>query len=325
MDSKELQSIIPIPRIWENLEELENRLIQISSSSDSFLTEISQYLISAGGKRFRPLIALLAGELGDGDRKKVIDAGVSVELIHLGSLYHDDVIDDASTRRGVVSTNKKWSSTLSILAGDYLLARSSELAAESLGLESVKLLASTYAQLVEGQTKEVQYSYNTDHGTEDYMKIIEGKTASLIRTSARLGSMASNSKQDSITAISEWAWHNGIIFQITDDILDLSSDEQTLGKPSGNDILEGTYTLPVLIALQKNPEGIKKILDEIKDNKTNLEDVISEFNNEEIVSETKLFLKSHIKKSENAAMKIEDESIKNILLDLNEYLIERSN
>jgi len=325
MDSKELQSIIPIPRIWENLEELENRLIQISSSSDSFLTEISQYLISAGGKRFRPLIALLAGELGDGDRKKVIDAGVSVELIHLGSLYHDDVIDDASTRRGVVSTNKKWNSTLSILAGDYLLARSSELAAESLGLESVKLLASTYAQLVEGQTKEVQYSYNTDHGTEDYMKIIEGKTASLIRTSARLGSMASNSKQDSITAISEWAWHNGIIFQITDDILDLSSDEQTLGKPSGNDILEGTYTLPVLIALQKNPERIKKILDEIKDNKTNLEDVISEFNNEEIVSETKLFLKSHIKKSENAAMKIEDESIKNILLDLNEYLIKRSN
>ena len=325
MDSKELQSIIPIPRIWENLEELENRLIQISSSSDSFLTEISQYLISAGGKRFRPLIALLAGELGDGDSKKVIDAGVSVELIHLGSLYHDDVIDDASTRRGVVSTNKKWNSTLSILAGDYLLARSSELAAESLGLESVKLLASTYAQLVEGQTKEVQYSYNTDHGTEDYMKIIEGKTASLIRTSARLGSMASNSKRDSVTAISEWAWHNGIIFQITDDILDLSSDEQTLGKPSGNDILEGTYTLPVLIALQKNPEGIKKILDEIKDNKTNLEDVISEFNNEEIVSETKLFLKSHIKKSENAAMKIEDESIKNILLDLNEYLIKRSN
>lgn len=325
MDSNELQSIIPIPSIWENLEELENRLIQISSSSDSFLTEISQYLISAGGKRFRPLIALLAGELGEGDRKKVIDAGVSVELIHLGSLYHDDVIDDASTRRGVVSTNKKWNSTLSILAGDYLLARSSELAAESLGLESVKLLASTYAQLVEGQTKEVQYSYNTDHGTEDYMKIIEGKTASLIQTSARLGSMASNSKQDSITAISEWAWHNGIIFQITDDILDLSSDEQTLGKPSGNDILEGTYTLPVLIALQKNPEKIKKILDEIKDNKTNLEDVISEFNNEEIVSKTKLFLKSHIKKSENAAMKIEDESIKNILLDLNEYLIKRSN
>ena len=117
MESKELKNIIPIQSIWEDLDLLEDRLIEISSSSDPYLTEISQYLISAGGKRFRPLIALLAGKLGEGDNKKVIDAGVSVELIHLGSLYHDDVIDDATTRRGVVSTNKQWNSTLAILAG----------------------------------------------------------------------------------------------------------------------------------------------------------------------------------------------------------------
>ena len=320
MESKELKNIIPIQSIWEDLDLLEDRLIEISSSSDPYLTEISQYLISAGGKRFRPLIALLAGKLGEGDNKKVIDAGVSVELIHLGSLYHDDVIDDATTRRGVVSTNKQWNSTLAILAGDYLLARSSELAAESLGLESVKLLASTYAQLVEGQTKEVQFSYDTNHGTEDYMKIIQGKTASLIKTSAKLGAMASNSNQESVNFISEWAWHNGIIFQITDDILDLSSDEQTLGKPSGNDILEGTYTLPVLLALKKQPEK-----SDVSDGKVILKEVISEFNNDEIISESKLFLKTHIEKSENAAMKIENKDIRNILLDLNRYLIERSN
>ena len=325
MDSKELKNIIPIQSIWEDLELLEDRLIEISSSSDPYLTKISQYLISAGGKRFRPLVALLAGELGDGEKKKIIDAGVSVELIHLGSLYHDDVIDDASTRRGVVSTNKQWNSTLAILAGDYLLARSSELAAESLGLESVKLLASTYAQLVEGQTREVQFSYDTSHGTEDYMKIIKGKTASLIKTSAKLGAMASNSHQNSINSISEWAWHNGIIFQITDDILDLSSDEETLGKPSGNDILEGTYTLPVLIALKRNPEKIKKILSDIIEDKIVLKEVISEFNNDEIISESKLFLKTHIEKSENAAMKIENKDLRNILLNLNRYLVERSN
>ena len=317
MESKELKNIIPIQSIWEELDLLEDRLIEISSSDDPYLTEISQYLISAGGKRFRPLIALLAGKLGEGDNKKVIDAGVSVELIHLGSLYHDDVIDDATTRRGVVSTNKQWNSTLAILAG--------ELAAESLGLESVKLLASTYAQLVEGQTKEVQLSYDTNHGTEDYMKIIQGKTASLIKTSAKLGAMASDSNQESVNFISEWAWHNGIIFQITDDILDLSSDEKTLGKPSGNDILEGTYTLPVLIALKKQPEKIKKILSDVSDEKVILKEVISEFNNDEIISESKLFLKTHIEKSENAAMKIEDKDIRNILLDLNRYLIERSN
>ena len=325
MESKELENIIPIPSIWENLKELEKRLIQVSGSSDSYLTEISQYLISAGGKRFRPLISLLAGELGDGSKEKVIDAGVSVELIHLGSLYHDDVIDDATTRRGVESTNKKWNSTLSILAGDYLLARSSELAAESLGLESVKLLASTYAQLVEGQTKEVQFSFDTNHGTDDYLKIIEGKTASLIRTSAKLGAMASGCNEETINSISKWAWHSGIIFQITDDILDLSSDEKTLGKPSGNDIIEGTYTLPVLIALEKNPKKINKILLDVSENRVDVNEIINEFNNDEIISESKLFLKTHLEKSEIAAMEIDNKIVKNILLDINNYLIERSN
>jgi geranylgeranyl pyrophosphate synthase len=211
------------------------------------------------------------------------------------------------------------------LAGDYLLARSSELAAESLGLESVKLLASTYAQLVEGQTKEVQFSFDTNHGTDDYLKIIEGKTASLIKTSAKLGAMASGCKEETINSISKWAWHSGIIFQITDDILDLSSDEKTLGKPSGNDIIEGTYTLPVLIALEKYPEKINKILSDISENKVGVNEVINEFNNDEIISESKLFLKTHLEKSESAAKDIDNKTVRNILLDINTYLIERSN
>ncbi|PQM57591.1 MAG: geranylgeranyl pyrophosphate synthase, partial [Rhodobacteraceae bacterium] len=150
MNSNKLKEIIPIDELWVNLDSFEKRLYEISGSKDSYLNDISQYLIKAGGKRFRPICTLLAGELGNGDSKKIIDAAVAVELIHLGSLYHDDVIDEAETRRSVQSANVKWNSTLSILAGDYLLARSSELAAESLGLESVKLLASTYAELVEG-------------------------------------------------------------------------------------------------------------------------------------------------------------------------------
>ena len=186
MDSNELTNIIPIPSLWENLEKLEKRLFEVTVSEDNYLTEISQYLIEAGGKRFRPIISLLAGELGTGNQERVIDAGISVELIHLGSLYHDDVIDEATTRRGVESTNRKWNATLAILAGDYLLARSSELAADNLGLESVKLLASTYAELVVGQTREVQFSYSTTHSKDDYLEVIGGKTASLIRTSTYL-------------------------------------------------------------------------------------------------------------------------------------------
>ena len=137
--------------------------------------------------------------------------------------------------------------------------------------------------------------------------------------------MASGCKEETINSISKWAWHSGIIFQITDDILDLSSDEKTLGKPSGNDIMEGTYTLPVLIALEKYPEKINKILLDVSENRVGVNEIISEFNNDEIISESKLFLKTHLEKSERAAMEIDNKIVKNILLDINRYLIERSN
>ena len=325
MDSNELTNIIPIPSLWENLEKLEKRLFEVTVSEDDYLTEISQYLIEAGGKRFRPIISLLAGELGSGEKEKVIDAGISVELIHLGSLYHDDVIDEATTRRGVESTNRKWNATLAILAGDYLLARSSELAADNLGLESVKLLASTYAELVVGQTKEVQFSFNTSHSTDDYLEVISGKTASLIRTSAKLGAMAANTTDSITNSISSWAWHNGIIFQITDDILDLNSDSDTLGKPAGNDILEGTYTLPVLIALEKNKKKIEDILHQVKHSEIDLREVLQEFNTDEVIEESNKFVNFHFNKSNEAIKNIENKKISDILNNLNEYLLQRSN
>ena len=325
MDSNDLSNIIPIPSLWDNLEKLEKRLFEVTVSEDTYLTEISQYLMEAGGKRFRPIISLLAGELGTENKDKVIDAGISVELIHLGSLYHDDVIDEATTRRGVESTNRKWNATLAILAGDYLLARSSELAADNLGLESVKLLASTYAELVVGQTKEVQFSFDTKHGTDDYLEVISGKTASLIRTSAKLGAMASNSSPELIESISSWAWHSGIIFQITDDILDLNSDTETLGKPAGNDILEGTYTLPVLLALEKDRIKIEDILHQVKNSEIELVEVLQEFNNDEIVEESNKFVNHHFKQSNEAIKNIEDKKISNILNNINEYLLQRSN
>ena len=325
MESNSLKKIIPIEQLWINLDNFENRLYEISSSKDAYLNDISQYLIKAGGKRFRPICTLLSGELGKGNNQKIIDAAVAVELIHLGSLYHDDVIDEAETRRSVQSANVKWNATLSILAGDYLLARSSELAAKTLGLESVKLLASTYAELVEGQTKEVQYQYDTEHTTDDYMKVIEGKTASLIRTSAKLGAMAADCDEKTTEAISKWAWHSGLIFQITDDILDLNSNRETLGKEAGKDILEGTYTLPVLLALSKNKKKIKGILEDIKNSKTNLSDVIDEFNNEKIIHESKKYLEYHFKEGMESLDDIQDSKIKKILIDISNYLINRSN
>ena len=326
MESNEIKKIIPYDDLWDNLNSLESRLLQVSSSENEYLSSISQYLITAGGKRFRPIISLLSGKFGDEKKniKKIIDAGVAVELIHIGSLYHDDVMDNATTRRGVESTNSKWNSTLSILAGDYLLARSSELAAEELGLESVKLLASTYAELVEGQTKELNLAFDMDHSIEDYLKVIEGKTASLIRTSARLGALASNADNEIVDAISNWGWSCGIIFQISDDILDLVSDSETLGKPTGNDIIEGTYTLPVLIALESDKDKYQELINSVHEDKSNIESLLNEFSNNNIIEKSKDLIYSYHSKSVESIYNLKNHDLFPTLENINNYLINRT-
>ena len=251
---EDLQSLITIPRIWEQLETVEERLLEASTSDDAYLTKIAQHLLLAGGKRFRPLLALLAAEFGEPSDHRPVEAAVAVELIHVGSLYHDDVIDEADTRRGATSANANWTNTVAILAGDFLIARASGVAATHLSQESVRLLASTYAELVEGQTRELQLTDDLTHSLDDYQQVIGGKTASLIRTSVRLGAMAADAERAVIDALSTWAWEVGMVFQIADDALDLVADEETIGKPAGSDIREGTFTGPVLRAVA-GPEG----------------------------------------------------------------------
>ncbi len=246
-DGPVFRDLVPVPRVWERLERVETRLLDVTTSEDEFLTGIAQHLLAAGGKRYRPLLAQVAGELGPAEGDGPVEAGVSVELVHVGSLYHDDVIDEAATRRGASSVNANWTNTIAILAGDFLLARASEVAAP-LGEEAVTLIARTYARLCEGQVLELQLMDGLDHGPDEYFGVIGGKTASLIRASARLGALTAHADRDVIEAVSEWAWEMGLVFQMADDVLDLVADEAFLGKPSGSDIGEGTFTLPLLYA-----------------------------------------------------------------------------
>ena len=248
MDLPLLTDLVDVPRVWDRLSAVERRLGEVTVASTQFLTEIAQHGLQAGGKRYRPLLTQVAAELGPNPGAEPIEAGVAVELVHLGSLYHDDVIDEASTRRGRVSVNANWTNTIAILSGDFLLARASEVAAP-LGEEAVALIARTYASLVEGQTLELQLIDGVDHGPDEYYDVIGGKTASLIRTSARLGAMTGGAASHQVEAVSEWGWEMGLVFQMTDDVLDLVANEAFLGKPAGSDMLEGTYTLPVLYAV----------------------------------------------------------------------------
>ena len=253
MDRPIVRDLIPIERVWARLEAVEEGLRRATTSDDAFLTRIAQHLLAAGGKRYRPLLAQVAAELGGAPGDGPVAAGVAVELVHLGSLCHDDVIDQAESRRGAASVNANWSNTVAILAGDFLLSRASETAAP-LGTEAVALLARTYGDLCEGQIGELQLAGDAGQGREGYSRVIRLKTASLIRTSARLGAMAGGASPADVEAVSRWAHEVGMAFQITDDVLDLVATEDFLGKPTGSDIGEGTFTLPVLFALE-GPDG----------------------------------------------------------------------
>jgi len=208
------------------------------------------------------MLVALAAHLGDPTRDEVPDAGVIVELVHLATLYHDDVIDEATARRGTPSANLRWDNTVSILTGDYLFARASELSAD-LGVEVTRIMARTIAQLCEGQVMEVQGSLGAlppdvprlDPTVEHYLRVIGGKTASLIASSCRLGALLSGCDEDIVEAATGYGWNVGMAFQLSDDLLDIASDHEDSGKTPGTDLLEGVRTLPVLFALDDDPAG----------------------------------------------------------------------
>jgi heptaprenyl diphosphate synthase len=220
-------------------------------ADDPYLTELASHLVGAGGKRLRPALAVAAGACADGSSPVsdgVVTGGVSVELVHLGSLYHDDVMDEAETRRGVESVNARWGNLRAILAGDFLLARASELAA-SLGTEVAALLAATIGKLCEGQVRELQTTYDPGRDLDQYLAAIAGKTASLFASAARIGAIVAELPRDQVDALTDYGHRFGMAFQIVDDILDVVATDEQLGKPAGNDLAEGVYTLPVIHAL----------------------------------------------------------------------------
>jgi heptaprenyl diphosphate synthase len=236
-----------------DLERVEACLRGAVSADDRFLGEAAGHLLAAGGKRLRPTLSLAATYAVHGAGAPASDdavtGGSAVELVHLGSLYHDDVIDEAETRRGVPSVNARWSNIVAILAGDYLLAQASSLAA-SLGADVAALLAATIGELCRGQVLELQYLFDTQRTEDSYLSTIEGKTASLMATACRVGGMVSNVSADTLDALTQFGHHLGMCFQVVDDVLDITQTEAALGKPVGNDVHEGVYTLPVIYALK---------------------------------------------------------------------------
>ena len=248
-------------RLTERLAVVEDMLVGYCRSRTPYVSQAAAHLMSAGGKRFRPLLVLLAAETGPRpDAPEVLTAACVVELTHVASLYHDDVMDEAALRRGADTANARWDNHVAILTGDFLFGRSSELTAD-LGPDAVRIQARTFTRLVEGQILETVEPGPDEDALAHYLEVVAGKTGSLIATSARYGAMFSGAPVEVIEALGQYGEIVGSAFQLSDDILDIASDSDESGKTPGTDLREGVPTLPVLMARASSDPGDARLLE----------------------------------------------------------------
>jgi heptaprenyl diphosphate synthase len=240
--------------VLDGLSLVEAQLAEASRAEDALLAEASAHLIDAGGKRFRATLVLLAGQFGNPHHERVVAAATAIELTHLATLYHDDVMDEASIRRGHQSANSRWTNTIAILTGDFLFARASQILA-GLGPEAVKIQADTFTQLVSGQIAETIGPRAGQDPLEHYLRVVKDKTASLVATAGRFGAMFAGAPAGVISRLEPACAAIGMAWQLSDDILDVASDSDQSGKTPGTDLREGVRSLPVLHALRSSRPG----------------------------------------------------------------------
>ncbi len=247
--------------VRDGVERIERLMDAELRSADDVMTDSLTHLFKAGGKRFRPLFTVLSAQLGPNpDAQEVTIAGAVIELVHLATLYHDDVMDEAEVRRGTPTANVRWGNNVAILAGDYLFATASRLVSH-LGPEAVRLIAETFAQLVTGQMRETRGVEGEVDGADPvghYLKVIYEKTACLIAAAGQFGGMFSGADEDQVERLSRLGGIVGTAFQISDDIIDIDSDAGESGKLPGTDVREGVHTLPIIYALaEPGPEAAR--------------------------------------------------------------------
>ncbi|NBV11978.1 MAG: polyprenyl synthetase family protein [Actinobacteria bacterium] len=273
------------------LDEVEDLLSSHIQGDYPLVVETSRHLVEAGGKRFRPLITLIASHFGNGQSREVIEAAVVCELTHVATLYHDDVMDEAPLRRGVESANNRWGNTVAILTGDYLFSKASDLLAD-LGPEAVRLQAKTFERLVIGQIQETQGAPAGTDPLSHYIEVVANKTGSLIATSARFGALLSGADKTTVETLTAFGEKIGIAFQLADDVIDIASDSSQSGKTPGTDLKEGVPTLVTLRIMNSNkPEDaeLKKLLSAPMDDAT-VAKVIPQLRKHSALEESKKYL-----------------------------------
>ena len=318
-------------RLAERMTRVDAALDDAVASADALADDASRHLVAAGGKRFRPLLTLLAGELGDGSRPELVDAAVVVELTQVASLYHDDVMDSAPLRRGAPAAHTVWGNSVAILVGDLLFARASALVA-GLGPEAVVLQSRTFERMCLGQLHETMGPGADDDPVEHYLQVLSDKTASLLATSARLGAMFGGCDPAVVEAVAAYGEKVGVAFQLADDVLDIASSGDESGKTPGTDLREHVPTMPVLLLRQRVARGeataadaaLVARLDGDLAGDDALAAVVAELRAHDVLAETRALAGRWAREAAAELAPLPDGPVKDALADLAQALADRT-
>lgn len=248
--------------VQDELTAVENELASVIQSQVDLVTDIGSHLLRAGGKRLRPALYFLCAKSGGFDLAKTLPVAVAIELIHMATLVHDDVIDEASTRRGLPTANIRWGNHTTVLSGDYLFAKAFSLIAGDTGSPALKILTETICAVCEGEIIQIRDCFNPDQSEDNYLDRIQKKTAGFIAASSELGAICAGMSAADVRSMQQYGHAVGMAFQITDDILDVTASSEQIGKPAGNDLRQGVLTLPVIHALHysKRAKDLKQLI-----------------------------------------------------------------
>jgi len=307
--------------IENSLEQVEARLLEATSHADKLAGETASHLAKAGGKRLRPVLTLLTSHLGDPSREEILDAAVVMEITHLGTLYHDDVMDEAPRRRGVDSAHMVWGNNIAILTGDLLFARASNIVS-GLGREALQLQAATFEQLVLGQMHETVGPAEGQDEIEHYLQVLVDKTGSLLALSAQLGALLSGADKSYQQPLKDYGERIGVAFQLMDDIIDIQSTSNQSGKTPGTDLLADVPTLPLLLLRQDDSAGeLVELLENLTEQ--NLADGVARLREHPVMLEAQRAAHDWADRAIAALDPLPEGSVKKALIAFAEAVVER--
>ena len=313
-------------QINADLKRIENELIKFVKNSEyPLITDSATHLLAAGGKRLRPAFALLSGKIYGYQIEKLMPIAMALELIHMASLVHDDVVDASATRRGKPTVRANWGNTISMATGDYLLAKSLGLIAMINNPQVSRILAETSVQMSQGEIQQIRASFDVNQSIKQYYYRIKRKTALLISASCKLGALVSGAPKREIWALGAYGHSLGIAFQIVDDILDLTADQQVLGKPIGGDLRQGIMTLPMIIALKTSEQKsrLRALLAKVDKTEDEILEAIELIKQTKGIEESRRLVDRYIKKAKNYLLELPASPTRNALADLAEFVGER--